>query len=261
VVTLTLTPDTLGTVPATVTIPANQMAATFHFTAAAVSGEGTLTATLGAQSIPAAIVVTAAPTNTTDHMVISEFASKNFAADGTTVVHDDEFIELYNPTNQDIDLTGWQVQYKSATGPTFGTIATLSGTIKARGYFLVAHDNFTGPTADVTYSSATSHSGGNIRLGNDQMGTDPLKNTGVVDKLAWGTGNTPEGTAALAISNANAANTYERKANAASTNVSMADPAADGLKGNEYDSDDNSVDFVIRATRDPQNASSPTEQP
>ena len=28
-----------------------------------------------------------------------------------------DFVELYNPTNAAVDLTGWTVQYRSATGP------------------------------------------------------------------------------------------------------------------------------------------------
>ena len=51
------------------------------------------------------------------------------------------------------------------------------------------------------------------------------------------------------------AGSYERKAYATSDATSMT-TGADATKGNSYDSDNNSTDFVLRPTRDPQNASS-----
>ncbi|GGG60401.1 S-layer homology domain-containing protein [Paenibacillus radicis (ex Gao et al. 2016)] len=51
-----------------------------------------------------------------------------------------KFVELYNSTDHDIDLTGWSVQYAARTG-NFGTGNTaykkLEGLIKAHSYYLV----------------------------------------------------------------------------------------------------------------------------
>ena len=53
---------------------------------------------------------------------------------GAAFTHD--FIELYNPTDVPIDLTGYTVEYFSASGNTGGKVE-LSGTIAPHGYFLV----------------------------------------------------------------------------------------------------------------------------
>ena len=50
-----------------------------------------------------------------------------------------DFIELYNTTNANIDLSGWSVQYYSATGTTAIVIAIPDGKIiPAKGYFLIS---------------------------------------------------------------------------------------------------------------------------
>ena len=50
---------------------------------------------------------------------------------------DRDFIELYNPTDAALPLTGMAVQYASATGVTW-QVTTLTGSIPAHGYYLVA---------------------------------------------------------------------------------------------------------------------------
>jgi len=52
-----------------------------------------------------------------------------------------------------------------------------------------------------------------------------------------------------------AGNTFERKAQEGSTSEDMVN-GQDRLKGNGYDSDNNSLDFIIRAIGDPQNSQS-----
>ena len=46
------------------------------------------------------------------HLVISEVQ----VGGGTT---DDEFIEIYNPTQSIVDISDWSIQYKGATGSAF----------------------------------------------------------------------------------------------------------------------------------------------
>ena len=49
-----------------------------------------------------------------------------------------DYVELYNPTDQPVDLAGTSVQYRSATGTANPSgVTALSGTIPAKGYFLV----------------------------------------------------------------------------------------------------------------------------
>jgi hypothetical protein len=258
VIALALNPASLGTVPGTVTIRANEISAKFDFTAAQASAQGTLTATLGSTSLTANIKVTA-PVVVTDHVVISEFAP------GGPAGANDEFIELYNPTNAAIDISGWRVQYRSAAGATYSMPAAFpSGSIiPAHGYFLVASNSYAGAVApDVRLTtelsmSANATAGGHVRLGKAAV-TNANVDANVVDTVGYGTANGPETSPAPPAPAA--ASSYERKANADSTPASMAG-GADDKKGNGYDSNDNSKDFVIRATRGPQNKASGTEQP
>lgn len=79
---------------------------------------------VGAIVIDQALTVRAASVR---DVVISEVAWM-----GTQAGANDEWIELYNNTDGDIDLTGWKLQAEDGTP----TIA-LSGTIRAHGFFLL----------------------------------------------------------------------------------------------------------------------------
>ena len=54
-------------------------------------------------------------------------------------VYATKFVELYNPGPAPVDLSGWSLQYRSATGSgASSTAARLTGTIAAGGYYLVS---------------------------------------------------------------------------------------------------------------------------
>jgi hypothetical protein len=81
---------------------------------------------------------------------------------GTTASHADEWIELYNNTGGDIDLTGWTLQAADGTP----SIA-LVGTIPAGGHFLLERtDDDSEPlvTADQIYTGALSNEGEDLVL-------------------------------------------------------------------------------------------------
>ncbi len=255
-VTLALTTTsggTFGTVPATVTIAQDTMEATFALTADVMAmGNATVTATLGADMFTA--TVTAAATNT-DHIVISEVAVAGPNGAG------DEFIELYNPTGAAIDISGWRLQYRSATGTTWSLKATMPAntSIGAHRYFLVGATNYRGTvTPDFTPGAIDmAAAAGHIRLVDDSAA--PVE----IDKLGYGQpGNVPvapEGMAILATLASNGS--FERKANPSSTATTMSTGGADELRGNAADTNDNSADFVARAVRDPQSLASGVTEP
>ncbi|AKQ66041.1 Cytochrome oxidase biogenesis protein Surf1, facilitates heme A insertion [Myxococcus hansupus] len=256
VIQLALEPANLGTVPATVTVAANTLSAKFDFTAGGTGAEGSLVATVGGASISAAIEVTVASTN---HIVISEIAP---AGPGGA---NDEFVELYNPTSSPVDISGYRIQYKSATGANYtGNYALPSGSIIApRSYFLVGSGSYAGtPARDASWGTvfAMAAGSGHVRLGYPELAqNDPLGHPLVIDTVGYGsTANAPEGNRIPA--SAPAAGSYERKASATSTVESMTAGGADELRGNGYDSDDNAADFIVRPTRQPQNTASPAEQ-
>ncbi|MDQ6423143.1 chitobiase/beta-hexosaminidase C-terminal domain-containing protein [Paenibacillus sp. LHD-117] len=120
---------------------------------------------------------------------------------GATLKND--FIELYNPTNQAVSLEGWEVQYASASGPTWGSnVHSLTGSIAAGGYFLLQEAAGTGgtvnlPAPDASGGLALSGTNGKVRLldGSDN----------VVDLVGFGSANEYETAPTAALSNTTAA--------------------------------------------------------
>ncbi|MFH1048473.1 MAG: lamin tail domain-containing protein, partial [Patescibacteria group bacterium] len=63
------------------------------------------------------------------HLVISEIQIAGVTAD-------DEFIELYNPTDMAVDLLGWSIQYRGGGGKKYYIREFSSGlTILSNGFF------------------------------------------------------------------------------------------------------------------------------
>ena len=204
-------------------------------------------------------VTVGSPPVMTDHVVISEVAVA-----GTTGAND-EFVELYNPTNAEVDISGWRIQYMSAAGTTYSNTYQLptGSKIGPRKYFLAASKSYMGsvsPDAKSSSDFALGGTNGHVRIGRSAIGaepTDPL----AVDTLGYGSAGTPEKGKPAYGGGFPAGGSAERKAYSTSTSESMGPGGADATHGNGYDSDNNSVDFVPRATREPQNAASPAELP
>lgn len=261
-VALTLNPPGFGTVPALVTVAADQVSVGFDLVAgAAATGSATVTATLGASSAQAQVTAQAVSTT---HVVISELAVKGPGTGGTNSASD-EFVELYNPTSQPVDIGGWKLQYKSAAGTAYSDKVTIPGqTVMApRSYFLVAGRNYTGSVAadlKVTFDLAFAGDSGHVRLG-DQSVTTAKQDANTVDWVGYGTSaDTPEGgSKAPTVPTGARPDTIERKALPTSTAATMDSGGADAVKGNGWDSDRNGDDFLVRATRDPQSSASPPE--
>ena len=77
----------------------------------------TFAVTLSALLLLSFIVLAAPAQQTADHVVISEIQ-----------VADNEFVELYNPTDEDIDMTGWHWCYFSSTKTSWSMTFTTSNT-------------------------------------------------------------------------------------------------------------------------------------
>ncbi|GMU63418.1 MAG: hypothetical protein AMXMBFR34_51810 [Myxococcaceae bacterium] len=191
-------------------------------------------------------------------VVISELAAEG--AGGAS----DEFVELFNGSNQPVNVGGWFLHYGAATLNTWQTKLTLpsGAVIPARGFYLVtsAAGTYTGAVAgDAAHSGSLGFAaaGGHVRL--MLPGSAPSTPVGSpleADRVGYGTANTPEGTAAPAVSGGAS---LERKANASSTAASMAAGGADVAAGNNQDSQNNAADFVVRTAREPQNRTSAPE--
>ncbi|MGB2580203.1 MAG: lamin tail domain-containing protein [Minisyncoccia bacterium] len=93
----------------------------------------------------------------------------------------ERFIELYNSGNSNIDLTGWYIQRKTATGSSFGSLVTstqLNGkTIKANSYFLISRSQLGSPDMVIDNLTLTEANTARIR---DSKGED-------IDQIEWAT--------------------------------------------------------------------------
>ena len=138
-----------------------------------------------------------------DHVVINQA----YGGGGNSgALYTNDFIELYNPTNADVSLEGWSVQYATKTG-TFNNITNLSGTIKAGSFYLIqmaAGTTVTDkplPTPDATGTAAMAKGDFKVALVNGTTAVSGPNDATVVDFLGAGAANAFEGTAAPAAAN------------------------------------------------------------
>lgn len=122
------------------------------------------------------------------HLVVSQFQTGG----GGGGTFNDEFVEIFNRGSAPIDLNGYRLVYRSATGSSdvqnpFAAWTT-STILPPGGYYLIASTSYDGPTTpNLTYDPSTCQcsmgsAGGGlaIRLGSNNTGA-------VIDSVGWGT--------------------------------------------------------------------------
>jgi hypothetical protein len=172
---------------------------------------------------------------------------------GATYLND--YIELYNNSGVSIDMSGWSLQYGSATGTVdLGTCVNCltvfpqGSCIGPNGYFLIqlaAGTNTAAPplpvTADIIVPQATANNlsatSGKIALQNNSV-TGPCASTVWVDLVGYGTANCAEGLAAGGLSNSSAL-------------------VRNGIPAGSQDTDNNNLDFTVSASFAPHNSHTP----
>ncbi|MBD3401202.1 MAG: hypothetical protein GF399_12845 [Candidatus Coatesbacteria bacterium] len=169
-----------------------------------------------------------------DYVVVSEILLAPYEGQAP-------FIELYNPTDDDVDLDGYFI--KSSNG---GPVLYLEDDIPAYGFYLIAladadwPTNWTVPDLVFPELEIDTLSGGII-----------LYDTGeLVDTVGWGAPITDyyEGTP---CNTPNTGSSLERKSGS----------YHDEERGNGLDTQNNLFDFHLRGEPEPQNSDSPIEQP
>ncbi|WML58593.1 lamin tail domain-containing protein [Neobacillus sp. PS2-9] len=189
-----------------------------------------------------------------NHVVISQV----YGAGGNSgAVYTNDFIELYNPTDSDVILDGWSVQYSSSTG-TGWSGTSLSGTIKSHGYYLIQEAAGTTvkdkplPLApDATGTIGMGGGSGKVVLVKSQTAVSGQYPTGVVDFVGYGTGT-------VGYEGSGPTKTPTTTLSATRVPYANTTPAKD--LGNAWDTDDNANDFALVAPT-PRNTASPTEAP
>jgi uncharacterized protein len=113
-----------------------------------------------------------------------------------------DFIELFNRGTTTVTLSGWSVQYASASGTTW-LVTALSGTLPPGVHYLVGESSgSTGaalPTPDATGTTNMSATAGKVALVTNTTalgcGSSCHAATGVRDFVGYGSANDQEGTA------------------------------------------------------------------
>jgi hypothetical protein len=167
------------------------------------------------------------------HVVISEF--RTTGPNGGN----DEFIELFNPTGDTLDIGDWKVNGSNSTGGTSTRATIPAGISLAPGqhYLLTNSSSSGGPysgsvAGDLVYATGIADNGG-IAIIN--------KSNVIVDQVGMSSGSAyKEGTTLTPMTNANN-QSYER--------------TPGGALGSCIDSDQNDADFQFNsASSDPQNS-------
>ncbi len=221
---------------ASVTATANATAGSYAVVAS-VSG--------AASTASFALTNTGGATPGADHVVISQVYGGG-GATSLPATYKKDYIELYNPTAQAVDIGGWSLQYASATGTGnwFPHVLPAGLSIAPGQYLLIEEGGGTVGgdfplTPDVAGGPLNlSQSNGKIALANSATAlSGACPSAGVVDQVGYGTANCFEGAAATA----------------ALGKETGAVRKGDGCT----DSDDNAADFDIVTNPVPRNGSSP----
>ena len=158
-----------------------------------------------------------------------------------------DFIEVFNAGSASIDISGWTVQYASATGTSWQA-TTLSGTLAPGQYYLIAEAQGTGgtqdlPTPDVTGTIAMGGTAFKVALVNTTTllsGACPITtSTTIVDFVGAGA----------------TASRYEGSGPAPAPNNTASVLRANG---GCQDTDINASDFITVSPPTPRNTASPT---
>jgi DNA/RNA endonuclease G (NUC1) len=125
------------------------------------------------------------------HVTISQLYG---GGGNTSATFTNDFVELFNPTDHTVDLTGWSLQYTSAAGDSWDfTSQPIGGFIEPGQYYLIAlAGGATGaplPAANINGDINMSATTGKVALVNDfdpLEGTCPLGDVNIVDFVGYG---------------------------------------------------------------------------
>jgi hypothetical protein len=101
---------------------------------------------------------------------------------GTASSAADEFVEISNTGRTAADIGGWKVVYRSASGTSDTTLATIPAgtTLAAGGFYLLGGSGYAGAaTADQSFAAGLAGTGGGVGIRDTALA--------LVDSVGWGT--------------------------------------------------------------------------
>src|SRR6185369_12715931 len=167
------------------------------------------------------------------HVVISQVYG---GGGNTNATYQNDFVELYNPSGVTFDLTGWSLQYTSATGNGWEfTRQPIGGFIAPGQYYLIAlasggATGLTLPAANINGDINMSGTTGKVALVSNfdaLVGNCPLGDPDIVDFVGYG-------------ASADCAETAKAPAPSNTTSIFR-------INNGSTDTDNNSTDFVAAA--------------
>lgn len=169
----------------------------------------------------------------------------------------DEFVELYNFGDISVSTANLYLHIRNGGTDSNISLTKLKASLPDHGYYLIGSSAFySGSVAlDATYNTSAVEMDGNSGV---YISASSAADTLVIDKLGMGLSAIKETATTTALV---AGKSYERKAQRTSDAGSMFTGGGDEFKGNSYDSNNNSSDFVLQNTPKPQNSASPKEFP
>ena len=193
-----------------------------------------------------------------DHGVISEIHAYNVSAN-------DDWIELYNPTGEDINLSAGDYRIYKAVAASPSLVMRIGNdadgsypggtTIPTHGFYLIVRDDANSTLRDKADAIGTKSSftwtgtGYTLYLGNGSISNDD--DPDIVDKVGFGSDATySETSPAPAIPEGKS---IQRKVNATINYQYPYGPA--------WDTDDNSADFFIQDSPNPTNSTTSSGNP
>ncbi len=217
-------------------------------------------------------VVAAAPTQAASSTLVINEVYVNGGSAGATYTN--KYVEIRNLGDVAVDLSTFSVQYRApgSTGASTGRV-TLSGAIAPKGYFTLAGGSNGSNGVAVPGQDQQSNSfnpgggGGTVTLVQGAAAVDPSTSTDVVDKLGYGTSNTPEGGATGTGPTGNNVTTSLARAGDVDTDVNgtdfaAAEPTPDADNGGAPDPDpEPDPDPVVASIAEIQGAGATTPMP
>jgi DNA/RNA endonuclease G (NUC1)/fibronectin type 3 domain-containing protein len=192
---------TPGTGVASVNVTGGQSTGTVTYTVLVQSGfngTATFTATLSDNVNPPVnqpVNITVNPNVPPSHLVISQV----YGGGGNTgATFQNDYVEIFNPSNAPVSTTGWSIQYGAATGTTW-QVQPLGGIIGPGEYYLVQLGTggavgSVNPQPNIFGSINLSATAGKVALSNAGAPLGSCSDASIVDLVGFGsTSNCHEG--------------------------------------------------------------------